>query len=48
LPLQLERARREIESSFATFDQNASWYDDVSASGLIGAGLRAISKWIAP
>jgi hypothetical protein len=46
LPLQLERARREVESSFATFDQNASWYDDVSASGLIGAGLRAISKWM--
>jgi len=46
LPLRLEQARREVAASFASFDQNPSWYEDVSTSGLVGAGLTAVLRWL--
>jgi hypothetical protein len=46
LPLALQRARREVESAFAAFEGEPRWYDDVSAMGLVGAGLSALTKWV--
>jgi hypothetical protein len=46
LPIRLEQARREVEASFATFDRHPSWYEDVSATGLVEAGVRALSRWL--
>jgi hypothetical protein len=46
LPLQLERARRDTAATFDGFDRGPSWYDDVSASSLLGAGLTAVMRWL--
>jgi hypothetical protein len=46
LPLQLERARREVEATFASFERGPSWFGEVSRSGLIGAGLSALARWL--
>ena len=47
LPMRLAQARREVATSFAAFDQDPSWFADVSASNLIAAGFRAVSRWMA-
>jgi hypothetical protein len=46
LPLRLERARREVEASFATFERGESWLGDVTRGGLVGAGLSALGRWL--
>ena len=46
LPLNLERARREVDAAFASFERGPGWIADVSAGGLVGAGLSAIAKWL--
>jgi Zn-finger nucleic acid-binding protein len=46
LPLQLERARRDVEAAFASFEHGPGWFDDVSQGGLVGAGLRSLARWL--
>jgi hypothetical protein len=46
LPLRLERARREVEASFAGFEHHESWFGDVTRGGLVGAGLSALARWL--
>ena len=46
LPLQLEQARSEVETAFASFEQRSGWFDEVSTSGLVGAGLTALVRWL--
>jgi hypothetical protein len=46
LPLQLEQAKREVESAFASFEQRQGWFEDVSTAGLVGAGLSSIARWL--
>jgi hypothetical protein len=46
LALNRERARREVERSFAQFERNESWVSDVPAAGTVGAGLRALARWL--
>ncbi len=46
LPLQLERARREVETAFASFERGPDWYGNVSSFGLVGAGLAALVRWL--
>ena len=46
LELHRQRARRESERAFAEIDQSASWYHDAAASGTVGAGLLALSRWL--
>jgi len=46
LPLELERARREVDAAFASFERGPSWFDDVSSSGLVSAGLSALATWL--
>jgi hypothetical protein len=46
LPLRLERARREVEASFASFERGESWFGDVTRGGLVGAGLSALGRWL--
>ncbi len=45
LPLNLARARREVEETFA-YQRDAVWFGDVSSSGLVGAGLNAVARWL--
>jgi hypothetical protein len=47
LPLELARARREVETAFAGIPDDVSWIDSVSSDGLVGAGLRVMRKWLA-
>jgi hypothetical protein len=46
LPLARERARRETAAAFDAFEHDAAWMRDVSAAGLVGAGLQAVSRWL--
>jgi Zn-finger nucleic acid-binding protein len=46
LPLALDRARRDVNASFAAFEREPGWFDRVSEAGLVGAALSSISRWI--
>lgn len=46
LPLTLERARREVSTAFAAFEQESGWFDQASSAGLVGAALGSISRWL--
>jgi hypothetical protein len=46
LPIELARARREVDLAFATIEPNADWWRDASATGLVEAGLAVFSRWM--
>jgi hypothetical protein len=46
LPLELARARREVEAAFAGTGANAGWFESVSSEGLVSAGLTALARWL--
>ena len=46
LPLELARARREVEDAFAGLPAKPSWHASVSSDGLIGAGFAALARWL--
>lgn len=46
LPLHLQRARRDVQTTFDAFERDAGWFTEVSASGLVGAGLGSIARWL--
>jgi hypothetical protein len=46
LALRLQHARREVEQAFASFDRQADWTDDIASGGVVGAGVKAIARWL--
>jgi hypothetical protein len=44
LPLELARARKEVEAAFRGVPDERAWFDDVSATGLVGAGLHLVMR----
>ena len=46
LPLDLERARAEVNAAFASFEHAPGWTDDVTRGGLIAAGLSSLARWL--
>jgi hypothetical protein len=46
LPMRLERAKRDVETAFASFERRTDWFSEVSTSGLVGAGLVALVRWL--
>ena len=48
LPLNLERARRETEASFAGLVRDRSFLSDLSAGDLVSAGLQTFARWLRP
>lgn len=46
LPMNLARARRDVGAQFDLFERDPSWFTDVSSAGLVGAGLRAVARWL--
>jgi hypothetical protein len=46
LPLELARARRDVDKAFAGFDSDPRWFEDVSTTGLVGASLSALARWL--
>ena len=46
LELRLQQARREVAQAFASFDRHADWTDDIASGGVVGAGVKAIARWL--
>ena len=46
LPLNLARARAEVESAFENLSGRQAWLEDVSTSGLVGAGLHLVMRFV--
>jgi Zn-finger nucleic acid-binding protein len=46
LPLELARARREVEQAFAGLEGDAMWRRDATDSGLVAASLSALARWL--
>lgn len=46
LPLRLEQARREVEAAFAGFDKQPGWFESVTSTDLVTAGLGALAQWL--
>lgn len=46
LPLELARARREVDVAFSGFERDDIWFRDVSSTGLVSAGLSAVARWL--
>ena len=46
LPLELARARRDVEASFAALGSGDDWWREASSSGLVEAGVSALVRWI--
>ena len=46
LPLELARARREVEAAFAGMSDDRDWFETVSSTGLVSAGLSVAAKWL--
>jgi len=46
LPLELARARRDVEHAFAGLEGDDLWVRSVTSNGLVWAGLNAVSRWM--
>lgn len=46
LPLELARARRDVDIAFKGFERDETWFQDASSAGLVGAGLNAVARWL--
>lgn len=46
LPLDLIRARREVETAFAAIEGQPGWPSPPSGSDLVGQGLAALVRWL--
>ncbi len=46
LPLELARARREVEAAFAGVPSHDGWFESVSSAGLISAALTVMTRWL--
>lgn len=46
LPLELARARREVDEAFASIEGSTDWWRDASSAGLVEAGLSAVVRWL--
>jgi hypothetical protein len=46
LPLELAKAKLEVEAAFRPLETGADWWNDASSFGLVQAGLGAIARWL--
>jgi hypothetical protein len=46
LPIELARARREVDAAFAAVEPGPQWWSDASSFGLVEAGLAVVSRWL--
>jgi len=46
MPMDLLRAKHDIERLFGTHDTGTQWWSDVSSSGLVEAGLSTIARFL--
>jgi hypothetical protein len=45
LPLELARAKLDVENSIGGIEREA-WWSDASSAGLVQAGLIAVARWL--
>jgi len=48
LPLELARARKQVEAAFGAERGGELWWNDVSDANLVQAGVNAVLKWLKP
>lgn len=48
LPLDLERARRQTEATFAGLVRDDTFVEDLLTTDLVSAGLHAFARWLRP
>ena len=46
LPLEMARARRDVERAFAAVADDETWWQEAARSGLVAAGLNAVARWL--
>jgi hypothetical protein len=46
LPMNLERARRQTEATFAGLMRDVTFANDISVGGLVFAGLQSVGRWL--
>jgi Zn-finger nucleic acid-binding protein len=46
LPLNLARARADVEAAMQGLTHEGEWFGDLAATGLVGAGLRVVARWL--
>jgi len=46
LPFKLASAKLGLETSLADHDRSPEWWSDASSSGLVQAGLNAVTRWL--
>lgn len=46
LPLDLERARRDVAAKFEAFEHDTAWLNRASTGGLVEAAIGAFVRWI--
>jgi hypothetical protein len=46
LALRLEQARRSVHSAFDAFEGDEGWPRNAGSTGLVGAGLTSIARWL--
>jgi hypothetical protein len=46
LPMNLERARRDVSTAFGAFERDPAWYGTASSAGLVNAAIGAFSRWL--
>ncbi len=46
LPIELARARREVDAAFASIEGHPTWWKDAAGTGIVEAGLGAVARWL--
>jgi hypothetical protein len=46
LPLELARARREVDLAFGSIERDPTWWKDAAGTGIVEAGLSAVARWL--
>jgi uncharacterized protein YbaR (Trm112 family) len=44
LPIELARARREVDAAFASIEGHPTWWKDAAGTGIVEAGLGAVAR----
>ena len=46
LPLELARARRQVDLAFQSLERDPTWWKDAASTGIVEAGLSAVARWL--